>query len=179
MKERRYKKEYRIVTDVDPRTGKARETAVYAGEYFRFPQGSPAPRARALRLLPWVAACWLLMLAHLRLGRVTSHCIYALVPFMAGVLPGAYALMGLWALYRCPERMTVIQRENGPGRLTRSALGCGTFCAAGAVGCAVYLSVSGQWPAGWSEPLLAACAAAAAFMAFARARRDYRQLERA
>lgn len=179
VKERRYRRHYRIVTDVDPRTGRPREIAEYAGEYHRFPAGSPSPRRRAARLGGWHALYWLSALAYLRAARVTGRCIYALVPFMAGVLPAVYGLMGLWALARAPERMTVVQLESGPGRLARSALGCGGFSAAGALGCAVFLSVHGRWGAGWPEPLLAGAAAAAAWAAFAGARRCCSDVERA
>ena len=176
VKERRYKKEYRIVTDADPKTGRPRDVAEYAGDYYRFPQGSPAPRQRALRLAAWHGLYWLCALAYLRTGRATGRCMYALVPFMIGLLPGAYGLMGLFALFRAPNRMTVVQRENGPGRLVRSALGYGAFSAAGALGCAVFLTVSRQWFA-WHEPLLCAAASAAAWIAFAASRKSFNELK--
>lgn len=176
MKERRYKKQFRIVTDVDPKTGRPVEKAVYAGEYWRFPEGSPAPRRRAVGIGLCAAGYWLLALVYLRAGRATTHCLYALVPFMASLLPGTYLLLGLWAMATAPARMTVVQKENGPGRLVRASVGCGVLAAAGAVGCAVYLSLSGRWGEGWNEPLVAAAAAAFAWAGFALSRRAYRAL---
>lgn len=170
MKERKYRDSYRIVTDVNPLTGKAREVAEYAGDYFRLPVGAARRRAA---VAAGIGVYWLLALAYLRLSPVTGRCMYALVPFMLGLLPGLYALMGLWAALRAPQRMTVVEKENGPGRLVRATLGCGVFAAAGAAGCAVFLTVSGQWAAGWMEPVLCAGASAAAWAAFAVSRQIY------
>ena len=86
-------------------------------------------------------------------------------------------LLGLFALAKSPARMTVVQRENGPGRLVRASLGCGILASAGAAGCAAFLCVCGQWASGWREPLLAAVAAAAAWAAFAASRGAFRSLE--
>ena len=177
MKERRYKKDFRIVTDVDPRTGRARERAVYSGEYYCFAQGEKR------RLIASAGICtalyWLGALGYLFAGRVTSHCVYALVPVIASLLPGAYLVFGLVALAASPGRMTLVQKENGPGRVVRASVGCGLLSSAGAVGCAVFLTVSGQWAGGWSEPLLTAAASAAAWAAFATGRRAYMKIERA
>lgn len=177
MKQRRYKDSYRILTDIDPVTGRPRETAAYAGEYFRFPEDSPPPRRRALKLAAWPALYWLFALLYLRTAHATGRCMYALVPFLTGIIPGAYWLMGLFGLAAAPPRMTVVKRESGPGRMTRSALGCGIFSAAGAAGCAVCLTVGGLWPAGWHEPLLCALAALAAWAGFAANRRCLLSLE--
>ena len=171
MKQRRYRDSYRLVTDVDPMTGKAREVAEYAGDHYRFPDGEEA-RRRTVIAGSCVALYWALAVVHLRLCRVTGNCMYALVPFMLGLFPGAYAVMGLWAALRAGERMTVVEKENGPGRLVRAALGCGVFAALGAVGCAVCLTVNGQWADGWPEPLMAAAASAVS-------RRQYKSIEKA
>lgn len=177
MKERKYKDQYRVVAEPDARTGSPRGRAEYSGAYYRYPAGSPAPRRRALGLGAGLALFWLFALAYLRLGRTTSRCAYALLPMIAALLPGAYGLIGAFSLLRAPERMTVLHREKGPGRAVRSALGCGILCAAGAVGCAVFLSLSARWGEGWIDCALAAAASAAAWMCFARARRDYNALE--
>ena len=179
MKERRYKKHFRIVTDVDPRTGKARERAEYGGEYYRFPEGSPAPRRRAAAIGARAALGWAAALVYLYTARATSRCMYALVPVIAALIPGAYLLFGLFSLAASPARMTVVQRENGPGRLVRASVGFAALTAVGAAGCAVCLALSGQWAGGWSEPLLTALAAAAGWSAFAVSRRAYQALEAA
>ena len=176
MKERKYKDRYEIVTSVDPRTGREKRAARYAGEYYRFPEGT----AKSHAALPGTATAlyWLLALAYLRFGRATSHCMYALPPFLIGLVPGFYALMGFFTLLRAPERMTVVQLENGPGRLTRACLGCGVFGALGAAGGMVFLTLSGQWSGGWMDVLLSAGAAACAWLGFAASRRVYRAMER-
>ncbi len=179
MKERRYRNHYRLVTDVNPKTGRLREVAEYAGDYYRFPWDAASVRRQALRIGAAVGLFWALSIAHLRFSRATSHCMYALVPFMLGLLPGAYAIMGLWTTLRLRERMTVVQKESGPGRLVRSALGCGVCSALGAVGCAVFLSVGSQWTDSWAEPLIAAAASAAAWVAFGMSRRFYKSIEKA
>ncbi len=158
------------------RTGREKRSARYAGEYYRFPDGTA--KARATWPGAAVALYWLLALVYLRFGRATSHCIYALPPFLIGLVPGFYALMGLFTLLRAPERMTVVQRENGPGRLTRSFLGCGVFGALGAAGGAVFLTLSGQWAAGWVDALLMVSAAACAWCGFAVSRRIYHSMEK-
>ena len=175
VKARKYRESYRIV---DGGAGTGRRDAVYAGEYFGYPAGSHPIRRRALATAPWAALYWLATLLYLRTAGATGRCIYALVPMMVGLLPGAYALMGLATMLRAPERLTVVQRENGPGRLTRAALGCGVSSAVGCVGCAAFVTINGLWAQAWHEPLLAAAASAAAWLAFARARRDYRALGR-
>lgn len=172
MKERRYKNQYRIVTDVDPVRGKPRETAVYAGEYWRFAEASP-PKAR---LAAGVALYWLFALIYLRTARATDKCLYALIPCLCGLFPAAYAAMGLFVLLRAPRRMTVVQKESGVGRLIRSGIACAAFSAAGALGCAAYLTLSGAWPAGWHEPLLCAAASACGWAVFATARRAERSM---
>ena len=179
MKERRYKKEYRIVTDINPRTGRPKDIAVYTGDYWHFPGGSPTPRQRAGRHAVWLGIYWLLALCYLRTGRATGRCMYALIPQLLGLIPAAYGLMGLMALWRAPERMTITHRENGPGRLTGSALGCSLLSAVAAIGCVIYLTLNGLWSAGWHEPLLCAIASGFAWKGFSTSRRAYDAMEKA
>lgn len=175
MKERKYRENYRIVDD-DPLRLWGRR-AEYTGEYYSYPPNTGSGRQRALRAGTGIALYWLATFVYLRTGRATSRCIYALVPVLIGLLPGAYAVMGVASMARSPQRMTVVQREKGPGRLTRAALGCAVFSAAGCIGCAVYASINGCWASAWFEPLLNAIACAAACAAFTLGRRDYRSLE--
>lgn len=169
MKARRYKEQFRLGMN-----GEGKASAEYAGAYYAFPD--PTGKRRAARLAAPVAAYWLAAPAYLKTAGVTGRTIYALVPFMLGLFPGVYALMGLFSMARAPARMTVVQRENGVGRVLRSALGCGVFSALGAIGAIVRLSLGGDWAAGWHEPMLMAIAACAGFTAFALARRDFRAL---
>ena len=99
----------------------------------------------------------------------------ALVPALVALLPGFYMVLGLVSLLRAPEKLTEVDLENGPGRLARASLGCGVFTAVSAVGAMICLFLNRAWPAAWHEALLPALACAAAWMAFARARKDYRE----
>ena len=177
MKARRYKEQYRIRTGIDPKSGRERRMAQYAGQYCAFPAGTPDAKGRALRLAVPIALYWLLALAYLKTAGATGRCIYALVPYLLGLFPGVYALMGLFAMVRAPKRMTVVQRENGVGRALRSALGCGVFAALGTLGAIVCLCADRLWAGAWHEPLLMAASAAAGFAAFTLARRDFHSLE--
>ena len=173
MKARKYKESYRLV-DEGGHLGQRR--AEYVGEYYSFPEGTPAGRQRALRGAAWVALYWLATLLYLRTGRATGRCMYALIPVLIGLLPGVYAALGVATTARAPERMTLVQREDGPGRLVRAALGCAAFSAAGCIGCIVRVSIDGLWASAWHEPLLTATACAGAFAAFSGGRKDYREL---
>lgn len=176
MKARKYKESYRLRDGIDAKTGRDRRTAEYAGAWYVFPDGAAEPKRRAARLAVPVAAYWLAALAYLKTAGVTGCYMYALVPFLLGLFPGAYALMGLYAYARAPRRMTVVQRENGVARVLRSGVGCGAFSAVGAAGAIACLFAARGWRDGWYEPLLMAAAACAAFRAFALARRDDRAL---
>ena len=175
MKARRYKKSYEIVTSLDEASGREKLSARYSGEWFL---SALEPRSQALRAAPGLLVYWAATVAYLLTAKATSRCMYALMPVLFGLFPGFYALLGLGGLYACPRRMTVVQKENGPGRLTRSGFGCMLLSAAAAVGCAVKLSVDGLWPQGWFEPALTALAAAGAAWAFRFARRGYGSLVR-
>ena len=177
MKERRYKEYYKTATELDARTGRPRQMAVYRGPMYRFPGGALSLRRRAIRPGVAVALYWAFTLCYLGLSRYTGRCAYALLPVLAGLFPGVYALLGLVSALRAPERMTVVQRENGPGRLVRACLGCGLFGAAGALGCAFFLTLNGLWREGWPEALFTAAASIAAWSAFARARQILTRLE--
>ena len=179
MKARKYKELFRLRAEIDESTGRERRRAEYLGAHFAFPKDGATARERAARLAVPVAAYWAAALAYLLMAGPTGRCMYALVPFLLGLFPGAYAAMGLVAMARAPRRMTVVQRENGVARVLRNGLGCGVFSAAGTVGAVVCLSVEGVWRIGWHEPLLTAVAACAGFCAFVLARRDYRALREA
>ena len=166
MKERRYAKYYRLAED-------GGNGVSYAGDWYRFPDGTPEPRRRALRLAAPLAAYWLCAAIYLTTASATDRYMPALVPFLLGLFPGVYGMMGLAAFARAPGRMTILQREKGPGRVVRSALGCGVFSAIATIGAAVCLTRAASWNDAWTEPALTALCAAAGFAAFARARRDY------
>ena len=171
LKERKYKREFRTVTRIDPKTGRERRAAEYTGDWYRFASGSPAGRAAGLA--PWMAGVWIALLIYLKTARATGRCMYALLPAIMGLFPAVYGAMGLFALSRSPERMTVVQRENGIGRVMRSGLGCGLLAGIAAAGCALYLSLNGLWAGGFCEFILNAAASACGWAGFTAARRGY------
>ena len=170
MKARRYKKSWDIVPGLDEVTGKDRLDVRYSGDWFLCDR---PPKEWALKAAAPVAVHAAATLAYLIAARATDRCMYALMPVLLGLFPGLYALMGLYGLYRCPRRMTIVQRENGPGRLVRSSLGCTVLSAAATAGCAVCLTVNGRWTDGWYEPLLTAVAALGALTALRIARQCF------
>ena len=66
MKERKYKRNYRVVETLDEKTGRERRSAEYVGAYFRLPEGALPFRRRALALLPLLLAYWAFTGAYLK-----------------------------------------------------------------------------------------------------------------
>ena len=158
MKERKYLDRFRV-------NGSGRG-AEYAGEYYAFPGGVQEVRQRGGRVCAWMAAFWVLTLVHLFNARVTDRCLYALMPILCALVPAAYGAMGAISTLMNPARMTVVQRDKGPGRALRSSAGAMVLIAAGTVGCVIRISLSGAWDTAWHEallPLLAALSMACAF----------------
>lgn len=141
MKERRYLDRFRA------------GDAVYAGEFYTFAGGVAEARSRGGRIAVPLALWWAAMAAYLLTARVTDRCLYALMPLMLSLFPAAYAVMGLMTMLTSPERMTVIRREKGPGRVARAAVGGLVLCAAGTLGCCIRITLSGAWASAWHEAL--------------------------
>ena len=100
-------------------------------------------------LLPWIAYL-LLVILYFRLDFPGARVLYVFLPAALGLFPCLYWAMGIWGLYRAPERMTRLQKENGIGRVLRSSVGCAVFASAALVGEAVFLlsggNASREWP---------------------------------
>ena len=158
MKERKYLDRFRV--------NASGRKAEYKGEYYAFPGGVREARRRGGRMAAWFIAFWAAMLVHLVNARVTDRCLYALMPLLCALIPAAYGAMGAVSTLLGPARMTVVQRDKGPGRAVRSAAGGMVLAAAGTLGCIIRVSLVGAWALAWHESLLPLLAALAMYCAF-------------
>ena len=177
MKERKYADRFTVARRFDARSGRETRDVRYTGEYFRYPEGSPSPAARAGRIVPWLGLYWACLLIHLGTAGATSRTLYALMPLLLALFPGVYAVMGWVRLWRAPERMTVLDREKGIGRLVRSCAGAMVLTFAGTLGCAACVMIN-HVPASssWHEVLLPLGAGLAILQSFRLARGDLGEL---
>ena len=150
----------------------------YEGEYYAFPGGASEARRCGVREGLWLAAWWALLLLHLATAWATDRCLYALMPLLVSLFPGAYGVMGVFAMLTAPDAMTVVQRDRGPDRVERAAVGGLVCTAAGALGCLVRVARLGVWTAAWHEVLLPALAALAMALCLREARRGREVLDR-
>lgn len=169
MKERRYKEEYKLITQLDEKTGKPKQIPVYMGDYYAYADGvNRAALAKAG--LPYLAAFVAAYGAYMALGSPSSYCIYVLPFACCAVLPLLYAVLGAVSMLRHTGKMTRVQKETGIARLLRSLMGCGVLTAMALLGDVVFMARNGF--AG--EVLAALCLLAAsgcAFVGFDRVRR--------
>ena len=172
MKERKYKEDWVNETRFDER-GKEKRVPVYRGPLFSLPSGQDKRKLLLSALLPW-AVYLVLLLLYFRLDFPGARVLYVFLPAALGLFPCVYWAMGIWGLYRAPDSMTRLQKENGIGRILRSAAGCTVFSAAALVGEAVFLLSSGNASREWPGILMLAASAALAFTAASR----YRELNR-
>ena len=174
MKERKYKEDWANETRFDER-GKEKRVPVYRGPLFSLPSGQNKRKLLLAAALPW-AAYLVLLLLYFRMDFPGGRVLYVFLPAALGLFPCLYWVMGIWSLYRAPDRMTRLQKENGIGRILRSAAGCTVFSAAALVGEAVFLISSGNASREWPGILMLAASAALAFSAASRYRALHHQL---
>lgn len=174
MKERKYKEDYAVHTTFSDK-GHEQQKVVYQGEYFRF-RGGAQEKQRTLR---WSLGCaglfFLTYLIYMKLNTPSSRCMYVMPVAAVALIAFVYWCMGLFTLWRCPDRMTRLQKETGIGRVLRSCIGCAVLLAMACVGDIVYMLVSlkEQVPAEIPGFALLCCAAIAALSSFLRARDVY------
>lgn len=146
MKERKYKDDWYNEVSLDDR-GKEKRTPVYRGAWFRLPAGQEKKA-----LLPWACVPWMcciaLILLYFRLDFPGARMLYVFLPAALTLFPGLYWLLGIVSLFRAPQKMTRLQKENSVGRILRSAAGCTVCLCAALLGDLVLLctGVSGEWP---------------------------------
>lgn len=148
MKERKYKEDWINETRFDER-GKETRVPVYRGSLFSLPPDQNRRKLLLYALLPWVGYVTLVIL-YFRLDFPAARVMYVFLPAALGLFPCLYWALGVWALLRAPEKMTRLQKENGVGRVLRSAAGCLICSAATLIGETVFLlsggSASREWP---------------------------------
>ena len=69
-------------------------------------------------------------------------------------------MMGIAGLYRAPDKMTRLQKENGLGRILRSSAGCAIFTFAALLGDCVFLLAGSRAREEWPGTLMLLLAAA-------------------
>lgn len=177
MKERKYKEDYSLRSFVTAQ-GKEKREPVYQGDYFRFAEGT-AEKSRVFRFSFLCAALFAAFyFLYLSLNTPSSRCMYVLPVAACALAPLAYWLMGLYALYRAPEKMTRLQKENGSGRILRSATGCMMLLGIGCIGDLIFMLSAGQQQWGQELPgfALLCCCTIAAMGCFWRIRESYNRI---
>ena len=142
MKERKFKEEYKLITQLNEKTGKPRQIPVYMGDYHAYAQGTNRAllAKAALPGLGGLIACYA---AYMALSSPSSYCIYVLPFACCAIIPLLYALMGAVNMLRVTGHMTRVQKETGVARLMRSLIGCGVFTAMAALGDVIFMLRNG------------------------------------
>lgn len=172
MKERKFKEQYKLVDELDDR-GHIKRTAVYTGRYYEWPADTaPTRRHRILWLCAMLAsaAC---ILGYLLANTPGSRCIYVLPVLMISLFPTMYGAMGAVSVLRQPVKLTVIQRENGIGRLVRSSFGTALSSAIALAGDIVFMCLSAQPMAEAGGTALIALGSAVGWLCFLDVRKGW------
>ena len=153
MKERKYKEDWVNETRIDDTTGKERRVPVYRGPVFRRMTGQERGSMLAWAFFPWLFFITLILL-YFKLFFPGSTVLYVFLPAALSLFPALYWALGIWTAFRSgrdgkqkglrERTMTRLEKENGIGRVLRSAAGCMICAAAAVVGDIVFLLLSGQ-----------------------------------
>ena len=152
MKERKYKEDWVNETRFDEK-GREKRIPVYRGDWFRL---SPEQAKRTLlfeALLPWIGYAALILL-YFKLNFPGATVMYVFLPAGLSLFPALYWLLGIAGLFRTDEKMTRLQKENGLGRILRSAAGCAICSVAALLGNLVFLFVGQQAEKEWPGTLM-------------------------
>lgn len=165
LKQRRYKEDYRLEQYVDER-GREKRRAVYRGNWYAYADAKEAKNALVFALACFLgaAACWLLYMAR---STPSTRCMYVLPVASCAVFPMAYWLMGLHGMSKKTDKMTRVQKENGVGRVLRSAVGSMVLLAMACVGDVIFMAAAKNFAtemSGFAMLVIAAAASAACFM---------------
>ena len=160
MKERKYKEDWINETQIDEK-GKEKTVPVYRGAVFSLPPGQTKQRLVLYALLPW-AGYLLLLILYFRLNFPGSRVLYIFLPAALSLFPCVYWIMGIWELFRAPQKMTRIRKETGIGRILRSAAACMVLSCAALIGEIVFLLSGGDAAREWPGTLMLTAGAALA-----------------
>lgn len=177
MKERKYKEDYGFRSYVDEK-GREKREAVYKGDYFRYEGGQEEKK----KCLVFAAVCTglflIFYLIYMKLSTPSAYCMYVLPLAACALIVLVYWCMGLFSMWRAPEKMTRLQKENGIGRALRSSVGCGILMLMACIGDIVYMlaSLKGNFTKEIPGFALLCCAAMAAMGCFLRVRDSYNRI---
>lgn len=177
MKERKYKEDFKIVTRIDPNTGREKRTAVYKGKYYRLQLDAASLKKFNILCTALLAASLLALLVYMLLDSPSAYCMYVMPIAAIGLFPMLYWGMGLFSMWRAPEKLTSVQKETGVGRVLRSALGCMVFPSLAAIGDVVFLCLGGNLGDEWPALLMLLICAALSGVCFAKARGIYNGIQ--
>lgn len=177
MKERKYKDDYGFHSYVDKR-GRDRRDAVYQGDYFILEGGAAARKKMTAESLFFLLIFAVLYLVYMKLNTPSASCMYVLPITACALIVLVYWGMGVFAMWRAPEKMTRLQKENGVGRVLRSSVGCGILLAMACVGdlLLILTTLKERYADELPGFALLACAAMAALGCFLRVREAYRKI---
>jgi len=146
MKERKYKDDWQTEVRWDQEKDREKRVPVYRGDWFSLSGKEPRKALQKARLL--AGLLWLgyvgLLLVYFLLNFPGATTLYVFLPAALSLFPAFYWLLGFFALLRLRERMTRLQKENGPGRVLRSGAGCFLLSAAALTGDLVLMTAGGQ-----------------------------------
>lgn len=120
MHRREIQKLYRVITVVNPQTGKEERKAEYIGPYYHVSMEG----FRLQRISMWLA------LAAVAVAFVTAGClpamaqrqVYVLAPYILCLLPIYFGFLGLWKVSHYKERIDEVQYRDGLVTLHRSGV---------------------------------------------------------
>ena len=153
MKERKYKEDWVNETRFDEKTGKEKRIPVYRGDWFRFSAHQSKRTLILEALVPWIGFAVLLIL-YFKLNFPGATVLYVFLPAALSLFPLLYWILGIAALFRTEDKMTRLQKENGIGRVLRSAAGCAIFSLAALIGNIVFLFAGFQADREWPGTLM-------------------------
>lgn len=173
MKERKYKEDYSFRSYITDR-GKEKREVVYNGDYFQYADGKEAKQSLYLALGCWII-CAGLFVFYVKRNSPSTYCMYVLPVAACAVISMVYWAMGLFAMGRAPQTMTRLQKENGIGRVLRSAVGSGVLLTAACIGDVIFLLVNKKAEEWLSLAVLCGCAAVS-FACYAWIRKCYHRM---
>ena len=177
MKERKYKEDYGFRTYIDDR-GREKREAVYQGEYFRYAAGAEEKKKSLLFAAICAGLFLIFYFIYMKLNTPSAYCMYVLPLAACALIVLVYWLMGIFSMWRAPEKMTRLQKENGIGRVLRSSVGCGVVLTIACIGDIIYMlfSLRGSFTKEIPGFAMLCCAAMAAVGCFVRIRETYNRI---
>lgn len=143
MKERKYKEQYKLIDEMDSR-GHINRTAVYTGRYYVWQADDARQKRCRVTWLIGMLSITACILGYLLANTPGSRCIYVLPILIIGLFPALYGCIGAVNVYRQPRKLTIVQRENGIGRLVRSAFGAALTASIALIGDVIFLFTTAQ-----------------------------------